>query len=243
MTRTLISLLPFVMAVVPAMGQEHQHAGGPTDRRMEMQPNPQFLVTGGWVASRLDSASLVVLHVGRSDSAYLAGHVPGARFLPLSAVATTVVGIPNQFPTADQLAATFRDLGVGESAKIVIYGDDPGLFAARAWVALDLLGHGGRAALLNGGLVRWRAAGRPAETGARSAAAQPFTARWRGDLVVTMDERAGLPRGSRPEADARAASRALGACRRRPGANGRDLLPDRDAGEPLVLRGPLHRLS
>lgn len=187
MTRTLIRLLPFVMAVVPAMGQEHQHAGGPTDRRMEMQHNPQFLVTGGWVASRLDSASLVVLHVGRSDSAYLAGHVPGARFLPLSAVGTTVGGIPNQFPTADQMAATFRDLGVGESAKIVIYGDDPGLFAARAWVALDLLGHGGRAALLDGGLVRWRAAGRPAETGARSAAAQPFIARWRGDLVVDAE--------------------------------------------------------
>lgn len=143
-----------------------------------------LLVGADWLAARLDSAGVVIVHVGRTDSAYRAAHIPGARFLPLSAVATAVGGIPNQFPPPDRLAATFRDLGVGDAARIVLYGDDPGIFAARAWVALDLLGHGNRAALLDGGLSRWRAGGRATETTVRTPAPQSFAAAWRADRVV-----------------------------------------------------------
>jgi thiosulfate/3-mercaptopyruvate sulfurtransferase len=129
----------------------------------------------------------VVLHVGRTDSAYRAGHIPGARFLPLSAGATTVRGIPNEFPPRGYLVAAFRDLGVGDSARIVIYGDDPGLFAARAWVALDLMSQSGRTSILDGGLARWTAERRPTETTLRMSSLEPFTARWQADRVVTAD--------------------------------------------------------
>ena len=144
-------------------------------------------MTTEWLASRLAAPDVVVLHVGRSDSLYRRGHLPGARFLPLSAVATTVAGIPNEFPAPEQLAATFRDLGVGDETRIVIYGDDPGLYAARAWVALDLLGHGASAALLDGGLTRWMAEGRPVETTPRIGKARPFTSRWQADRTVSAD--------------------------------------------------------
>jgi thiosulfate/3-mercaptopyruvate sulfurtransferase len=123
--------------------------------------------------------------VGRTDAAYRAGHVPGARFLPLSAVATTVGDVANEFPPAEQLAATFRDLGVGGHARIVLYGDDAGLLAARAWVALDLLGQSRRTALLDGGLARWMAERRPIETEVRAVTPRPFAPRWQGDRVVT----------------------------------------------------------
>ena len=124
----------------------------------------QMLVDAAWLSARLDSTNVIVVHVGRSDSAYRAGHVPGARFLPLAAVAATVGGIPNEFPAPDRMAEAFRALGVGDRDQVVLYGDDPGLFAARAWVALDLLGHGDHAALLDGGLTRWRAEHRPLGT-------------------------------------------------------------------------------
>jgi len=120
-----------------------------------------------------------VLHVGHSDEQYHAGHIPGALFLPLSAVATTVGGVANEFPAPEQLAATFRDLGVGNSARIVIYGDDPGLLAARVWAALDLLGHSAQAAILDGGLTRWTAERRTVETTVRARHPEPFASRWR----------------------------------------------------------------
>jgi thiosulfate/3-mercaptopyruvate sulfurtransferase len=151
----------------------------------KVKHNRDILATTEWLASYADSAGVYVVHVGRSDSAYRAGHIPGARFLPLSAVATTVNGIPNEFPPLEQLTATFRDLGIGDLGRVVVYGDDAGLLAARGWVALDLLGHGSRAALLDGGLVKWRAENRSLETAARPGRAQPFTARWQADRVVT----------------------------------------------------------
>ena len=146
--------------------------------------NREILATTEWLASYLTAANVHVIHVGRSDSAYRAGHIPGARFLPLSAVATTVGGLTNEFPSPAQLVATFRDLGVGDEGTIVLYGEDLGLFAARAWVALDLLGHGNRAAVLDGGLVKWRAENRPVETTVRTPTPRPFTGSWRADRVV-----------------------------------------------------------
>ncbi len=151
----------------------------------------EFLVSTDWLAQRLQSPGVVVVQVGRTDAAYLAGHIPGARFLPLTAVATTAGGVPNEFPPEAELVAAFRDLGVGDSARIVLYGDDAGLLAARAWVALDLLGQSGRAALLDGGLARWKAEQRPVETGSgtasrpASAATSPFAAHWRTEGIVT----------------------------------------------------------
>jgi thiosulfate/3-mercaptopyruvate sulfurtransferase len=75
-------------------------------------------------------------------------------------------GIPNEFPPLQELIASFRNLGIAETARIVLYGDDPGLYAARTWAALDVIGLAGRAALLDGGLAAWRAAGQPVDTGA-----------------------------------------------------------------------------
>ena len=146
--------------------------------------NRDILTSTEWLAARLDSG-VVVVHVGRGDEVFRAAHIPGARFLPLSAVATTVRGLANEFPAPAQLVATFRDLGIGNRARVVIYGDDPGILAARAWAALDLLGHGGRASVLDGGLVKWRAENRALETAVRPVTPRPFTARWRANRVVT----------------------------------------------------------
>jgi len=148
--------------------------------------NRALIVNTDWLAARLDSG-VVVVHVGRDDAAFRAGHVPGARFLPISAVAASINGIPNEFPAVAQLTASFRDLGIGDGARVVLYGDDPGILAARTWTALDVLGHGGRASVLDGGLAKWRAENRPLETTARPVTPAHFTARWQRDRVVTAE--------------------------------------------------------
>ena len=181
MRRRDLALLLCVVAAQPALAQTPEPAAPPSNTS---RPHPEFLVSAAWLAAHLESPDVVVLHVGRSDSAYREGHIPGARFLPLAAVATTVKGVPNEFPAWGYLVATFRDLGVGDRARIVIYGDDPGLLAARAWVALDILGQSGRTAVLDGGLTRWTAEHRPTETTLNLSSMEPFTAR-RQDRVVT----------------------------------------------------------
>ena len=149
--------------------------------------HPEFVVSTDWLAAHLDAPGVVVLHVGRTDAAYRSGHVPGARYVPLSAVATTVNGVPNEFPPREEMAATFRDLGVGNTARIVVYGDDAGLLAARVFVALDLLGHGARAALLDGGHAKWARESRALATASPAVTPRPFAVRWHGDRVVTAE--------------------------------------------------------
>lgn len=179
MRRITFAILAALALAGRAAAQQPDHGDA------KVTHNRDILASTTWLASYAGDANIHIVHVGRSDSAYRAGHIPGAVFLPLSAVATTVGRLTNEFPAPAQLLATFRDLGVGDEGTIVLYGDDPGLFAARAWVALDLLGHGNRAAVLDGGLVKWRAENRDVETTVRRPTPRPFTGAWRADRVVT----------------------------------------------------------
>lgn len=179
MRRTALALLAALAVAGRALAQEADLGDA------KVTHNRDIVATTEWLSYYVDSARVHVIHVGRSDSAFRAGHIPGAHFLPLSAVATAVHGVPNEFPPPAQMAAAFRAAGAGDGGRIVLYGDDAGLLAARAWVALDLLGHGHHAALLDGGLTQWRAEHRPLETAVRPLAPQPFTAAWRADRVVS----------------------------------------------------------
>jgi len=179
MRRTAFALLAALAFAGPILAQEADLGDA------KVTHDRDIIATTEWLSFYVDSARVRVIHVGRTDSAFRAGHIPGAHFLALSAVATTVNGVPNEFPAPAQVAAAFRALGVGDEGRIVIYGDDAGLLAARAWVALDLLGHGYHAAILDGGLVKWRAEGRPLETAVRPVSPQTFTTSWRGDRVVS----------------------------------------------------------
>jgi thiosulfate/3-mercaptopyruvate sulfurtransferase len=176
------TLALFAALVWPAAGGAQEHPA----HQERMAHNRHLLATAEWLAARLDSG-IIVVHVGRTDSLYRVGHVPGARFLALGAVATTVGGVANEFPPPEHLIETLRTLGIGDSARIVLYGDDAGLFAARAWTALDLLGHGDRAALLDGGLAAWRTAGHRLESGAATTAPRPFSGTWHAQRIVDAD--------------------------------------------------------
>jgi len=182
MRRPEVALLLCLVAVPAALAQSPVPAAPSST---SVRPHPELLVGTEWLAARLDSPGVVILHVGRTDAAYRSGHVPGARFLPLAAVAREIGGIPNEFPPREEMATTFRELGVGNAARIVLYGDDAGLLAARAWVALDVLGHGARASLLDGGLARWTAEHRPVETEVHTPTPRPFAVRWHGDRVAS----------------------------------------------------------
>jgi len=153
--------------------------------------------------------------------AYLAGHIPTARYLDLNRDLSNPVSAASgrhPLPSPERLAARFEALGIRERSQVVVYDEVNGSFAARAWWLLRWLGHT-RAAVLDGGMQAWRAAGGAIESGGTTQPEDPG----RGDsgsassprvdpqAVVGSEELAALMKaGRRLLVDARAPERFAG---------------------------------
>jgi len=179
----------------------------------------QALVGTEWLAAELGKPDLVVFDAtkylpneskdGRSE--FLAAHIPGARYFDIDEVADPETDLPHMVPSAGRFAGLMGAMGVGNESRVVFY-DQKGLAsAARGWWLMGLFGHD-RAAVLDGGLPKWRREGRPVEAGAASAV-RPMVfrpdfraARLRGigDVLGNVEARAELV------LDARAAGRFTG---------------------------------
>ena len=152
-------------------------------------PNPSILISGEWLSAHLRDDSLVVLHVGTQRD-YDAGHIPGSRLVTLNDISITdASGLRLELPGTDKLEEAFAKLGVTDSSRVIVYAGTPSVQSAtRVWFTLDYLGAGNRAALLDGGLAAWKAAGRPVATDTPPPArAGKFTAHPRPELVVNAD--------------------------------------------------------
>ncbi|MFI5335566.1 MAG: sulfurtransferase [Opitutales bacterium] len=115
-----------------------------------------------------------LLDTRRGARVYGEGHVPGAFFAPID---TALAGVKtgrngrHPLPEAADFAAFLNRHGVGATTQIVAYDDAGGQYAARLWWLACWIGVT-RVALLNGGLVKWLAEGRPVtaeKTGPRAA--------------------------------------------------------------------------
>ncbi len=111
--------------------------------------------------------------------AYLAGHIPGARYADLnrdlSAPLTPTSG-RHPLPAPAVLVGRLSELGVGNDTQVIAYDEAHGSFAARLWWLLRWLGHT-RVAVLNGGIKAWIAAGGTLESGEAAPAAAPSSPR------------------------------------------------------------------
>lgn len=162
-----------------------------------------MLVTTDWLSQHLTDPKIVVLHVAGNRTSYDAGHVPGARFVSLSELAVTRDGVPNELPSAADLKKLLEAVGVSDDSRVILYsGDASVLPATRAFFTFDYLGHGDQAALLDGGLEKWRTEGRTLTKDAATAAQGHFTPQPKPDLVVQMDavkQMSSKPASSSPE--------------------------------------------
>lgn len=95
---------------------------------------------------------------------FIAGHIPGARFLDLATLTDPAAEAPGAVPNAEQFAERLRALGVSADDKVVLYDDSALRTSARAWFIFRLYGWRD-VAVLDGGLAAWRAAGLPLEAG------------------------------------------------------------------------------
>ncbi len=138
-----------------------------------------------------------------------AGHIPGAAFFDLEAIADQDSDMPHMMPSAEQFGRQLGELGVAERDRIVVY-DTFGLFTAgRAWWMLRAMG-ADRVQVLDGGLPAWVAAGGAVETGPAAPNAVVFTPAARPEMIVDRHEvRAALDAGE-TVVDARGAPRFAG---------------------------------
>ena len=120
--------------------------------------------------------------------AYLAGHIPQARYADLNKDLSAPIGPDSgrhPLPAPGVFATTLGRLGVGEGTQVIAYDDSAGAYAARLWWMLRWLGHGA-AAVLDGGLQAWILAG-----GALNAGEEPpVRHRQAGRFAPQIDEEA-----------------------------------------------------
>ncbi|ANS77486.1 Thiosulfate sulfurtransferase, rhodanese [Serinicoccus hydrothermalis] len=107
--------------------------------------------------------------VEANRAAYLEEHLPGAVFLDLESVlseepADDGQGGRHPMPSAGTAQEGLRAAGVRADRPIVFYDAGPGLSAARAWWVAAYYGLE-QAAVLDGGLAAWTAAGLSVEDG------------------------------------------------------------------------------
>jgi thiosulfate/3-mercaptopyruvate sulfurtransferase len=118
--------------------------------------------------------SIVILDCRFDLSAPLAGkqayerqHIPTAHYVDLNrdlSSPPTADSGRHPLPSPERLAARFGELGIDSGTQVIAYDESNGSFAARAWWLLKWLGHS-RAAVLDGGIKAWIAAGGALESG------------------------------------------------------------------------------
>ena len=122
---------------------------------------------------------------GRTDHA--AGHVPGAAFIDLQdELSDSAAPLRFTLPPVAQLEAALSAAGLSNGDDCVLYSSTSMMWATRVWWMLRSLGFAAR--VLDGGLPKWRAEGRPLATGGPRYPAGHFRAAPAGGLWADRDE-------------------------------------------------------
>lgn len=178
--------------------------------------NGDALVSTEWLASHLKAPDLRIVDAswylpfmnrdGKKE--YAERHIPGAVYFDIDDIADTDSSLPHMLPSPEKFASRMRRLGIGDGNRVVVYdGSDNHLSAPRAWWMFRVFGHTD-VAVLNGGLKKWLAEGRPVEDLPPLPRERHFTAR-RNDLLVRDAEqiRANLASKREQVVDARSKGR------------------------------------
>src|ERR1700720_823505 len=159
----------------------------------EQSATSRWLVSTDWLAARLGAPDLVVVDGSyyiptmKRDAAaeYLAGHIAGAVRFDMESIADHASPLPHMLPAADQFGHAVGALGIADQDTIVVY-DGAGMFASpRVWWTFRVFG-AERVYILEGGLPRWKAQGRPVEPGPVTRARRTFRARKAPAAVASL---------------------------------------------------------
>jgi thiosulfate/3-mercaptopyruvate sulfurtransferase len=173
------------------------------------------LVSTEWLEAELGASDLRVIDAttflpgsGRDARAeYEAEHIPGAVFVDIEEVSDSASPLPHMLPPEHKFASRMQSLGLGDGNRFVVYDNSPLHSAARIWWMLRLFG-AHYVAILDGGLAKWKAEGRPLASGTERHRHGHFTALL--DRSAVADKKAVLALEGEEIVDARPASRFRG---------------------------------
>ena len=177
-----------------------------------------WLKSTAWLAGELGKPNVVVvdgsfyLAIQKRDARaeYLAGHIPGAVYFDINAVADHSSELPHMLPGPQQFGAMVGALGIDDSDTVVVY-DGSGLYSApRVWWTFRIFG-AKNVFILDGGLPAWKADGRALEAGEVERPPRSFNASIdTGAVAMVSDVQVALNDGSAQLVDARSAGRFAG---------------------------------
>jgi thiosulfate/3-mercaptopyruvate sulfurtransferase len=179
----------------------------------------RWLVETDWLAAHLDAPGVIVLdgsmHLPTTKrdakAEYLKEHIPGALFFDIDDIADEKSPLPHMLPSATKFSSRMKRMGIGDGMDIIAY-DSEGLYsAARVWWMFRAMGNES-VRVLNGGLKKWKAEGRPLEEGEpRKRSERHFTAMLNAALVRDAgDVQALIGSPAAQIVDARSAARFTG---------------------------------
>ena len=173
------------------------------------------LVSTQWLADHLKDANVRVIDASfklpgvtplpKDD--FLVAHIPGAAFFDVDAVSDHTSDLPHMFPSAAQFGRDVGSLGIGNDDTVVIYDAGGWVAAPRAWWMFLSFGHR-NVRVLDGGLKKWIAEGRPVEAGEVKPKAKTYQATFDAARVRSMQQLVGnLESKAEQVIDARPAGR------------------------------------
>jgi thiosulfate/3-mercaptopyruvate sulfurtransferase len=178
----------------------------------------RWLKSTEWLAGELGKDHVVVVDGSfylpaqnrNAKAEYRAGHIPGAVFFDIDAIADHSTDLPHMLPGPKEFAAAVGALGISDKDTIVVY-DGLGLFSApRVWWTFRLFG-AKNVFILDGGLPAWTAEGRKTEAGDVTRPARVFNAEMEtGAVAMQTDVQMALNDHGTQVVDARPAGRFAG---------------------------------
>jgi thiosulfate/3-mercaptopyruvate sulfurtransferase len=180
-------------------------------------PKSRWLVSTEWLADHLNDGnvavvdgSYLVLQKRDALAEYRAGHIPGAVFFDVDAIADHSSELPHMAPGPTQFGEAVGALGISNDMTVVTY-DSLGLYSApRVWWTFRIFG-AKNVYILDGGLPKWKAEGRSLETGESKRPPKKFQAEMNVSAVATLaDMRMAVADQSVQIVDARSAERFAG---------------------------------
>lgn len=175
------------------------------------------LVSTAWLAERLSAPDIRIVDASwylpsanrNARAEYNEAHIPGAVFFDIDEITDTGSPYPHMLAPPEKFASRMKKLGLGDGHRIVIY-DGSGIFsAARAWWNFRVMGHE-ETFVLDGGLTKWKAEGRPLDDMPPISRERHFTPRPNHMLLRQLsDVRANLTSKREQIVDARSPARFL----------------------------------
>lgn len=171
---------------------------------------PGTLVSTEWLEEHLLEPSVRVVDIrgyvktvdagtgdGKQNSTYIGAkdeydqaHIPGAVFVDwTSDITDPDDSVPAQIASPQRFKAAMEDRGIGDATDVVVVDHTGGHFATRLWWALNYYGHSA-VGVLDGGMTKWMAEGRPVTNEVLAVPAAAFTpdanapARYEADEVL-----------------------------------------------------------